>query len=144
MDNKYSGCINVVAGRKNSYDNQLWVQKEILKQQLAWVPASMTSTNKKWINRYPEKLNFAVMGTLAYTFNDLTVYCDNVIIAQQHQSGIFQSSNIWWVFNNDKTMSHYLKCHDKEGNNYPLYLSSSKKDCNYCVSFSFDKSSQVD
>jgi hypothetical protein len=82
------GYINVPAQRKGSTDVANWFKRAVGSGQTLACDSKST---------FPEKLNFAVQGTLVTTTgtgsNAVTVTCDNVIVAQGHDA----SNNNWWM-----------------------------------------------
>ena len=79
------GAITVKAGRKGSTDVANWFKQEVGAGQTLVCDSKGT---------YPDKLNFAVEGTLTIgSVSGKTVTCDNVIVAQGH----FGTTNNWWM-----------------------------------------------
>jgi hypothetical protein len=79
------GKITVKAGRKGSTQVADWFKQQVGAGQTLVCDSKGT---------YPDKLNFAVEGTLTIgEVNGRTVECDNVIVAQGH----FATTNNWWM-----------------------------------------------
>ena len=76
--------IVVKAGRKGSSDVAEWFKDRVGSGQT--IVCDSTGT-------FPDKLNFAVEGTMTITTDKGTYTCDNVIIAQGH----FGTTNNWWM-----------------------------------------------
>jgi hypothetical protein len=78
------GFILVKAGRKGSTSVAQWFQQQVGAGQTLVCDATGT---------FPDKLNFAVQGTLTMQVGGKTFTCDNIIVAQ----GNFATVNNWWM-----------------------------------------------
>lgn len=78
------GKITVKAGRKGSEDVAEWFKDQVGAGQTVVCDSSGT---------FPDKLNFAVEGTLKMTVGDNKVTCNDVLVAQGH----FGANNNWWM-----------------------------------------------
>lgn len=78
------GQITVKAGRKGSSDVADWFKTQVASGQTLACDSKDT---------FPDKLNFAVEGTLKMTVGGDEITCDNVIVAQGH----FGTNNNWWM-----------------------------------------------
>lgn len=78
------GNIDVKAGRHGTKSVAEWFQTQVGTGQT--IVCDSTGT-------FPDDLNFAVKGTLAFTIGDKAITCDNVIVAQGH----FAGANNWWM-----------------------------------------------
>lgn len=77
--------ITVKAGRKGSTSVASWFKQKVGAGQTLVCDAKGT---------YPDKLNFAVEGTMTIgVVGGKTVTCDNILIAQGH----FGTTNNWWM-----------------------------------------------
>lgn len=76
--------IVVKAGRKGSEGVADWFKAQVGAGQTLVCDSKGT---------FPDKLNFAVKGTLKMTIGDKKITCDNVIVAQGH----FGVNNNWWM-----------------------------------------------
>lgn len=76
--------IVVKAGRKGSDGVATWFQKQVGAGQTLVCDTKGT---------FPDKLNFAVKGTLKMTIGDKKITCNDVIVAQGH----FGLNNNWWM-----------------------------------------------
>ncbi len=102
-------CINIRAGRKKSERNVKWVKEKLADIGVSWDERFVTGT-KYYNDLLPKELNFAIMGTLSFIWNDTSLICDNVIIAQGHHN---MGDDNFWIFNNNTDRPHTLKCIDQ-------------------------------
>lgn len=76
--------ITVKAGRKGSSDVADWFKTQVGSGQ------TIVCDSK---GNFPDKLNFAVQGTMTIGTDEGTYTCENVIVAQGH----FGVNNNWWM-----------------------------------------------
>ncbi len=82
---KGEGYVTVGAGRKNSDDVAGWFGERV---------ASGFAFGLVDTNAFPNRLNFALQGTLTLTYSDgVTIDCENILIAQGSVGG----TNNWWL-----------------------------------------------
>ena len=107
----YDGTIDVMADRHGSSTVMEWVSKSFIARGIPLDSGHLITYTGDVSADVPEELNFAIIGNLLISSEKEDFTCNNIIIAQGHNS----IHNNWYIFSNDNSNNKFsgimtIKC----------------------------------